>query len=155
MQPGDHRPRRRGGIFDCLNQQQACLNHHSERRLKGYESSLEGSSYGGNYNVVLDGIPDGWDPQGASSVASSLFLVPLVSPGHSDCQSSYFIFTLFTLLTSLLIKYPHSHPPYSLRNLCSLAALIHSAQHHHAHPLLTFFFPFMNSRIPQRQEANS
>ena len=26
MQPGDHCPRRRGGIFDCLNQQQAHLN---------------------------------------------------------------------------------------------------------------------------------
>ena len=30
MQPGDHHPRRRGGILDCLNQQQACLNHCSE-----------------------------------------------------------------------------------------------------------------------------
>ena len=30
MQPGNHCPRRRGGIFDGLNQQQAHLNHHSE-----------------------------------------------------------------------------------------------------------------------------
>ena len=86
MQPGDHCPRRRGGIFDGLNQQQARLNHHSERGLGGYESSLEGSSYGGNNNVIFDGLPDGWDPKGASSVAPSLSLVPLVAPGRSDCQ---------------------------------------------------------------------
>ena len=70
------------------------------------------------------------------------------------CQSPYFIFALFALLTSLLVKYSHSHPPYSLRYLFSLATFIRSAQRHHAHPLLTFFFPFTNSRIPQGQEAN-
>ena len=86
MQPGDHPPRRRVGIFDGINQQQARLNHHSERGLGGYESSSEGSSYGGDDNVVLDGLPDGWDPKGASSVASSLSLVPLVALGCSDCQ---------------------------------------------------------------------
>ena len=85
MQPGDHRPRRRVGIFDGINEQQARLNHRSERGLSGYESSSEGSSYGGDDNVVLDGLPDGRDPKGASSVASSLSLVPLVAPGHSDC----------------------------------------------------------------------
>ena len=86
MQPGDHRPRRRGGISNCLNQQQACLNHCSERCLRGYESSLEGSSYGGDYDVVLDGLPDVRNPEGAASIASSSSLVPLVSPGCSDCQ---------------------------------------------------------------------
>ena len=30
MQPGDHCPRRRGGIFDGLNQQQARINRRSE-----------------------------------------------------------------------------------------------------------------------------
>ena len=85
MQPGDHCPRRRGGIFNGLNQQQARLNRHSERDLGGYESSLEGSSYGGDNNVVLDGLPDGQDPKGASSVASSSALVSLVTPGCSDC----------------------------------------------------------------------
>ena len=85
MQPGDHHPRRRGGIFDGLNQQQARLNRCSEQGLGGYESSLEGSSYGGDDNVVLDGLPDGRDPKGASSVASSSSLVPLVAPGCSDC----------------------------------------------------------------------
>ena len=73
---------------------------------------------------------------------------------ESSCQSLYFLFALFALLMSLLIKYSHSHPPYSLRNLRSLAALICSVQRHHAHPLLTFCFPFTNSRIPQGQEAN-
>ena len=41
MQPGDHHPRRRGGIFDGLNQQQACCNRRSEQGLRGYESSSE------------------------------------------------------------------------------------------------------------------
>ena len=86
MQPGDHHPRRRGGIFDGLNQQQAQLNHRSEQGLGGYESSLEDSSYGGDDDIVLDGLPDGRDPKGASDVASLLPLVPLVSPGRSDCQ---------------------------------------------------------------------
>ena len=86
MQPGDHRPRRRVGIFDGLNQQQARLNRHSERGLGGYESSLEGSSYGGNDNVILDGLSDGQDSKGAASIASSSALVPLVAPGRSDCQ---------------------------------------------------------------------
>ena len=86
MQPGDHRPRQRGGIFDGLNQQQARLNRRSEWHLGRYESSLEGSSYGGDYDIILDGLPDGRDPKGASSVASSLSLVPLVTPGRSDCQ---------------------------------------------------------------------
>ena len=86
MQPGDHHPRRRVGIFDGINQQQARLNCRSETGLGGYESSSEGSSYGGDDNVVLDGFPDGWDPKGASSIASSLSLVPLVAPGCSDCQ---------------------------------------------------------------------
>ena len=36
IQPGDHRPRRRVGIFDGLNQQQARLNCRSERGLGGY-----------------------------------------------------------------------------------------------------------------------
>ena len=71
-------------------------------------------------------------------------------PGLSE---SLFYFCSFTLLTSLLVKYSHSHPPYSLRNLRSLATFIHSAQRHHAHPLLTFFFPFMNSRIPPRTRS--
>ena len=74
MQPGDHCPRRRGGIFNGLNQQQARLNCHSEQGLGGYESSLEGSSYGGDDNFILDGLPDGQDPKGASSVASSCLL---------------------------------------------------------------------------------
>ena len=86
MQPGDHRPRRRIGIFDGLNQPQARLNRRSERGLGGYESSLESSSNGGDDVVVLDGFPDGRDPKRTSDVASSLSLVPLVSPGHSDCQ---------------------------------------------------------------------
>ena len=86
MQPGDHRPRRRVRIFDGINQQQAQLNRRSERGLGGYESSSEGSSYGGDDDVVLDGLPDGRDPKGASSVASSSSLVPLVAPGRSDCQ---------------------------------------------------------------------
>ena len=73
---------------------------------------------------------------------------------YGYCQSPYFIFALFALLTSLLVKYSHSHPPYSLCNLHSLAAFICSAQCHHAHPLLTFCFPFTNSRIPQGQEVN-
>ena len=30
MQPGDHRPQRRVGIFDGINQQQARLNRRSE-----------------------------------------------------------------------------------------------------------------------------
>ena len=42
-----------------------------------------------------------------------LFVVILFcSP--SLCQSPYFIFTLFTLLMGLLVKYSHSHPLYSL-----------------------------------------
>ena len=86
MQPGDHCLRRRGGIFNGLNQQQAHLNRHSERGLRGYESSSEGSSYGGNDDVILDRFPDGRDPKGTSDVASSLSLVPLVSPGRRDCQ---------------------------------------------------------------------
>ena len=53
------------------------------------------------------------------------------------CQSPYFIFALFTLLTSLLAKYSHSHPPYYLRYLRYLTIFIRLAQHHHAHPLLT------------------
>ena len=86
MQPGDHCPRRRVSIFNGINQQQARLNCRSERGLSGYESSSEGSSYGGDNNVVLDRLPDGWDPKGASSVAFSSALVPLVAPGRSDCQ---------------------------------------------------------------------
>ena len=86
MQPGDHRPRRRVGIFDGINQQQAQLNHRSERGLGGYESSSEGSSNGGNDVVVFDGLSDGRDPKGTASVASSSGLVPLVTPGRSDCQ---------------------------------------------------------------------
>ena len=86
MQPGDHRPRRRVSIFDGLNQQQARLNCRSERGLGGYESSSEGSSYGGDDEVILDRLSDGRDPKGASSIASSLALVPLVAPGRSDCQ---------------------------------------------------------------------
>ena len=80
--------------------------------------------------------------------------------GHEHCllslglyQSPYFIFALFALLTSLLVKYSHSHPPYSLCNLCSLTAFIRSAQHHYAHPLLTFFFPLTNSRIPPQTRS--
>ena len=68
MQPGDHRPRRRGGIFNGLNQQQACLNCHFEQRLGGYESSSEGSSYGGNYDIILDGLPDGRNPKGLQAL---------------------------------------------------------------------------------------
>ena len=86
IQPGDHHPRRRGGIFNCLNQQQARINHCSERCLRGYESSSEGSSYGGDYNVILDRFPDERNPQGTASAASLSSLVPLVSPGRSDCQ---------------------------------------------------------------------
>ena len=86
MQPGDHRPRRRGGIFDGLNQQQAQINCCSEQGLGGYESSSEGSSYGGDDDIVLDGLPDGQDPKGTSDVAPSSSFVPLVSPGRSDCQ---------------------------------------------------------------------
>ena len=86
MQLGDHCPRRRGGIFDGLNQQEAQLNHHSEQGLGGYESSSEGSSYGSNDDLVSNGLPNGQDLKGASSVASSSSLVPLVAPGHSDCQ---------------------------------------------------------------------
>ena len=71
-----------------------------------------------------------------------------------SCQSPYFIFALFTLLTSLLVKYSHSHPPYYLRYLRYFATFIHLAQHYHAYPLLTFFLPFTNSRIPQGQEVN-
>ena len=86
MQPGDHRPRRRVGIFDGINQQQARLNCRSERGLGGYESSSEGSSYGGDNDIVLDRFPDGQDSKRTSDVASSSSLVPLVSPGRSDCQ---------------------------------------------------------------------
>ena len=86
MQPGDHCPRRRIGIFNGINQQQARLNRRSERGLGGYESSSEGSSYGGDDDVILDGLSDGQDPKGAASIASSLALVPLVAPGRSDCQ---------------------------------------------------------------------
>ena len=32
----------------------------------------------------------------------------------APCQSPYFIFALFALLTSLLVKYSHSHPLYLL-----------------------------------------
>ena len=67
MQPGDHRPRRRVGIFDGINQQQACLNRRSERGLGGYESSSEGSSYGGDDDIILDGLSDGRDPKGTVS----------------------------------------------------------------------------------------
>ena len=63
MQPGDHRPRTRIGIFNGINQQQARLNRCSERGLGGYESSSEGSSYGGDDNDVFDGLPDGRDPK--------------------------------------------------------------------------------------------
>ena len=67
-------------------------------------------------------------------------------------SESLFYFALFTLLTSLLVKFSHSHPLYSLYNLCYFATFIHSAQRHHAHPLLTFIFPLMNSRIsPQKR----
>ena len=59
MQPGEHRPRRRVGIFNGINQQQARLNRRSERGLGGYESSSEGSSNGSDDDVVLDGFPDG------------------------------------------------------------------------------------------------
>ena len=86
MQPGDHCPRRRGGIFNGLNQQQARRNRHSERGLGGYESSLEGSSYGGDDDIVLDGLPDERDSKRTSDVASLSSLIPLVSPGRSDCQ---------------------------------------------------------------------
>ena len=34
-------------------------------------------------------------------------------PGYDACQSPYFIFALFALLTSLLVKYLHSHPLYT------------------------------------------
>ena len=67
-----------------------------------------------------------------------------------DCQSPYFIFALFALLTSLLVKYLHSHPLYYLRYF---AILIRLAQHHHAHPLFTFCFPFTNSRMPSRTRS--
>ena len=86
MQPRNHRPRRRVGIFNGINQQQARLNRRSERGLSGYESSSEDSSYGGDNNVILDGLSDGRDSKGAASIASSSALVPLVAPGHSDCQ---------------------------------------------------------------------
>ena len=86
MQPGDHRPRRRAGIFDGLNQQQSRRNRRSERGLRGYGSSSEGSSDGGDNDIVLDGFPDGQDPKRTSDVASSSSLIPLVSPGRSDCQ---------------------------------------------------------------------
>ena len=79
MQPGNHCPRRRIGIFDGLNQQQSRCNRRSERGLGGYESSSEGSSDGGDDDVVLDGFPNGWDPKRTSDVASSSSLVPLVS----------------------------------------------------------------------------
>ena len=85
MQPGDHCPRR-GGIFNGLNQQQAHLNHCSEQGLGGYESSLEGSSYGSDDDIILDRFPDGRDSKRTSDVASLSSLVPLVSPGRSDCQ---------------------------------------------------------------------
>ena len=63
MQPGDHRPRRRVSIFDGINQQQAQLNCRSERGLGGYESSSEGSSNGGDINVVFDGVPTVKNPR--------------------------------------------------------------------------------------------
>ena len=70
-----------------------------------------------------------------------------------NCQSPYFIFALFALLTSLLVKYLHSHPLYYLCYLCYFAIFIRLAQRHQAHPLLTFCFPFMNSRIPSRTRS--
>ena len=38
------------------------------------------------------------------------------------CQSPYFIFALFALLTSLLVKYLHSHPLYTFATLLSSSA---------------------------------
>ena len=95
MQPGDHRPRRRVGIFDSINQLQAQLNCRSERGLGGYESSSEGSSNGSDDDVILDGLSDGQDPKGASSIASSSALV---------CQECYKNSTLF----DQFLSYPHN-----------------------------------------------
>ena len=77
------------------------------------------------------------------TTCSTLVLPYREERGGAVCQSPYFIFTLFALLMSLLVKYSHSHPLYLLWNLRYFAAFIHSAQRHHAHPLLilTFIFP--------------
>ena len=57
---------------------------------------------------------------------------------HQLCQSPYFIFALFALLTSLLIKYLHSHPLYYLRYLRYFAIFICLAQCHQSPPYLLF-----------------
>ena len=59
---------------------------NSPAAIAALNEASEGSSYGGNDDLVFDGLPDGWDLKGASSVASSSSLVPLVAPGRSDCQ---------------------------------------------------------------------
>ena len=76
-----------------------------------------------------------------------------ISMEQPECQSPYFIFTLFALLTSLLIKYSHSHPPYYLRYLRSLTTFIRLAQHYHTHPLLTFFLPFYELKNTPRTRS--
>ena len=48
--------------------------------IAALNKASEGSSDGGDNNIVLDGFPDGRDPKRTSDVASSLSLVPLVSP---------------------------------------------------------------------------
>ena len=80
--------------------------------------------------------------------ADGLLVSSVLDP--APCQSPYFIFALFALLTSLLVKYLHSHPLYYLRYF---AIFICSAQCHHAHPLFTFCFPLTNSRIPSRTRS--
>ena len=98
--------------------------------------------------------PSALNVMNASSVGK---LVQLVTASrlilYHECQSPYFIFALFALLTSLLVKYLHSHPLYYLCYLRYFAILIRLAQRHHAHPLFTFCFPFTNSRIPSRTRS--
>ena len=60
-----------------------------------------------------------------------------------QCQSPYFIFTLFALLKSLLVKYSHSHPPYLLHNLHSLTAFI---------PSLPSFSPLQTQEYPKEKK---
>ena len=86
MQPGDHRPRRSGDIFDCLTSNRPASIATLNNALEGMSPHQRDHPIGGNYNIVLDGLPDGWNPQGVSSVASSSSFVPLVFPGRSDCQ---------------------------------------------------------------------
>ena len=62
-----------------------------------------------------------------SSVHLSFLVVPFcflhLDPIHrAACQSPYFIFTLFALLTSLLVKCLHSHPLYAFATSLSSSA---------------------------------